>query len=84
MMLVGRGLLVTLRSNPAVSQTFTVLSSDEDTKNMWSGDTGMSVLASECDFEVRDGGRLQAAPSRGMKLWRTAFRRQTGLSRTLA
>jgi hypothetical protein len=30
---VNRGLLVTLRSNRAVSQTFTVLSSEDETKN---------------------------------------------------
>src|SRR6266702_5201377 len=43
---VNRGLLVTLRSKRAVSQTFTVLSSEDETKNTWSGDTARAVTAS--------------------------------------
>ena len=68
------GLLVTLRSSLAVSHTLTVLSS---TKNMWSGDTAIPVIASKCEHKVaRREASVRFVPSRDDKVWRAVLRRR--------
>ena len=52
---------------------------------MWSGETAIPVMASECDdrFEIRLASTFFVPPSLELKLGRVTFRRRTGPSWTL-